>query len=287
MQRAFSRLAVSVALSFAGAAAQDFGAPTLKGEVQTGLAVVARSTAELDDLRTHHKVATSEVRADGVFEFREVPNGSYRLAFTDLGGETLYETFVTVDGLGTSLSVRIPEPRVDRPPSGGVSAQQLMHPPDRKALQAMVSAQKRSSAGDYSGAAEELERAVRISPTYADAYNNLAAQHIRLGQYEKALTEIGRATEIAGPTALGLCNEGMAELALGREKDAMSSVRRSLELDPRSAPAHYLLGNLLARDRRTLKEAAAHLELAAQKFASARAALDSVRNQIVNESAMK
>jgi hypothetical protein len=35
-------------------------------------------------------------------------------------------------------------------------------------------------------------------------------------------------------------------------------VRRSLELDPQYAPAHYVLGGLLARDRRTLIEAVSH-----------------------------
>jgi tetratricopeptide (TPR) repeat protein len=259
--------------------------PLVKGEVETGVALVERSTVELDDLRTHRTAASSDVRTDGTFEFRDVPSGTYRLAFTDSHGEVIYETFVSVDNVGAPLAVRIPEEPVNRPPSGRVSVTQLLHPPDRKAMEAMAAAQKRSDAGDHAGAAEELERAIRVSPGYADAYSNLAAQHIRLGKYELALGEIARSTEIAGPTALGLCNAAVAQLQLGRESQAAESARRSLELDPQYAPAHYLLGGLLGKDRRTLSEAVSHLEQAAQKIPAARAALEQAKGVLAGDEA--
>jgi tetratricopeptide (TPR) repeat protein len=277
---------VTIVFFFGGwsvARPQDLTVPFLRGEVQTGAAPVERSTVELDDPRTHRKVASADVRMDGSFEFRDVPHGSYQLAFTDPRGAVIHETLVSVDGQSAPLIVRIPERPVDRPPAGRVSVTQLLHPPDRKARQATVAAQKRSAAGDYAGAAEDLERAVRISPDYAEAYTNLAAQHIRLRRYEQALGEIARATQLAGPTALALCNAAIAQLALGRESEAVESVRRSLELDPQYAPAHYLLGGLLGKDRRTLSEAVSHLELAAQKIPAARAALDRAKRAMDTE----
>lgn len=288
MRTGFPRLSVTVVFLFGGcvvAQPQALTAPFLKGEVQSGAALVEGSTAELDDQRTHRRVAISDVRADGWFEFRDVPYGPYQLAFTSPRGEVIYETLVSVDGMSAPLAVRIPVQPVNRPPSGPVSVTQLLHPPDRKALQAMLAAQKRSAAGDYAGAAEELERAVRISPGYADAHTNLAAQQIRLGRYQQALDELARATEIAGPTALGLCNAAVAQLSLGREREAAESLHRSLELDPQYAPAHYLLGGLLGQDRRTLSQAVSHLEQAAPKIPAARAALEQARRAMDTEAA--
>ena len=290
MKKEFPRLSVIFVFFLGGwvvAQPQDLTVPFVKGQVETGVAMVERATVELDDPRTHRKVATSDVRSDGLFEFRDVPYGSYQLAFTDPRGVSIYETLVSVDGQSLPLVVRIPDQPVDRPPSGRVSVTQLLHPPDRKALRAMVAAQKRSAAGDYAGAAEELERAVRISPDYADAYANLAAEHIRLGRYEQALSEISRAAAIAGPTALSLCNAAVAQIALGRRDEAVESVRRSLELDPQYGPAHYLLGGMLVKDRRTLREAVSHLEQAAPKIPAARAALEQVRRAMDTEAALR
>jgi tetratricopeptide (TPR) repeat protein len=269
------------------ARAQDLTAPSVKGEVETGAALVERSTVELDDLRAHRTVASSDVGTDGSFEFRNVPYGSYQLAFTDRRGEVIYATLVSVDAQRAPLVVRIPERPVEQPPAGRVSVAQLLHPPDRKALQAMVAAQKLAAAGDYAGAVKELERAVRISPDYADAYTNLAAQHIRLGRYRQALSEIARATQIAGPTALALCNAAVAQWSLGRGNEAVESLRRSIELDPQYAPAHYMLGGVLGKDPRTLSEAVSHLEQAAQTIPAARAALEQAKRDLDTDAALR
>jgi tetratricopeptide (TPR) repeat protein len=103
----------------------------------------------------------------------------------------------------------------------------------------------------------------------------------------QALSEIARATKIARPTALALCNQAVAQLGLGRESAAVESVRRSLELDPHYAPAHYLLGGLLGKDRRTLSEAVSHLEQAAQKMPAARAALEQARRAMATEATLR
>lgn len=83
MRTGFPCLSVTMVFFFGGwlaARPQDLTVPFLKGEVETEAALVERSTVELDDLRTHRKVASADVRMDGLFEFRDVPYGSYQLA---------------------------------------------------------------------------------------------------------------------------------------------------------------------------------------------------------------
>lgn len=114
----------------------------------------------------------------------------------------------------------------------------------------MVSAQRFSESGQAEKAVEELEKAIRISPEYADAYNNLAVQHIRMGRFEEACGELAR---------------------------AIASARAALRLDSGSPQAHLILGSILAQDPRTRAESIPHLERAAETLPSARASLEQVR----------
>ena len=127
-----------------------------------------------------------------------------------------------------------------------------------------MAAQKLSASGEHQKAAEELEKAVRVSPGFAEAWVNLAAQHLHAGLYEQALAELSRAGEIAKPTAVAYYDSAFASFALHRDDDAFRSVRQALRLDPQYPQAHYLLGTHLAADRRTLPEGIAHLEQAYQ-----------------------
>jgi tetratricopeptide (TPR) repeat protein len=159
-----------------------------------------------------------------------------------------------------------------------VSAQELLHPPSRKSLDAFVAARKLSDKGAHQEAAEKLEKAVELSPYYSDAWINLAAQHLYLSRYDEALRELTRAHEIAGPSPVLLSDMAFAEFELGHFAEGLQSVRDALRLDPSYARAHYILGAFLVRDRRTRTEGIAHLERAASALPAAQGELERVRN---------
>ena len=56
---------------------------------------------------------------------------------------------------------------------------------------------------------------VKLSPEFAEAHTNLAAQYLRLGQYEQARGQSTLAMEIAGRNTRDLTNLATAVLALG------------------------------------------------------------------------
>jgi tetratricopeptide (TPR) repeat protein len=237
------------------------------------------STVTLGDLRNQRTFGPVDVGGDGTFEFRRVPCGAYLLTVLD-GGRAVYEDMVSVRGQDAPISVYLPHQETARPPGGPVSVTQLLHPPARKALAAFAAARKLAAAGAHDQAAAQLEKAVGISPDYAEAWVSLAVQHIHLGRYQQALTELARAGGISTPTAPVLGDMAVAQFALGRPDDALRSARLSLQLDPSYPPAHYLLGSLLARDRRTLPEAVGHLEEAARTMPAARANLERARRDL-------
>ena len=284
MSRRFGRLlAAYMPLVFliAGSKAQPVEASEVKVELKSdGGLIAARYVCVLEDMRSHQVVAQSDLQADGTFTLRAVPYGDYQLTITNFEGAPIHQEIVTLSEHGPPLSVYLPKREEQRPPAGPVSVAELQHPPSRKAVAAAVAAQRYSEAGDYRRAAEELEKAVRLSPDFAEAYDNLAVQHIRLGEYQQAVAEIGRAMQIARPGPAQLCNLAYAQIQLREYGEAIETARAALWLDRNYAQAHFLLGFVLARDRRTLPEALPHLELAAQTLPSAGTVLGLARKAL-------
>lgn len=250
-------------------------ADAVRGELSINPPAAVRAELTLSDLHGQ-KVATAPAGADGSFEFRRVPYGQYRLTVSDGDERPIHEEFITIHEQQPPIEIHVALPDKPRPGSGSVSAQELMHPPSKKAVKAVEAAQRLAEAGDHESAVEQLQKAVRLSPGYADAWTNLGAEHINLKQYEQAVRELTRASEIR-PSTIILCDMAYAQFALHRYAEGTQSAREAVRLDPASAPAHYLLGTFLERDRRTLGEAIAHLEIAARSMPSARAELDRAR----------
>ena len=153
----------------------------------------------------------------------------------------------------------------------------MQHPPAPRARRAFASARKSLGSGDYGRAAGELEKAIRISPEYADAYHDLAVLHIRAGHYEQAIGELRQAIHMGGPRAKALSNLSYAQARLQRRFEAIASAREALKVDPAYAPAHFMLGSMLAADLLTVREAISHLERAAESMPAARKILEMVR----------
>lgn len=253
-------------------------APVVKGEIETSQPMVAGYTIQLIDSR-HSTSSTSDIRADGEFEFRQIPYGSYMVTVTDGRGEPVYEGNIDVGGSSAPFIIKLPQSETARPGTGTVSVQQLQHPPARKAFAAMRTAQNFSEAGDSEKAIEWLEKAIAISPDYSDAWVNLAARHLAMGRYRQAIDETRHAIALAGPSAMTLCNIAYAQALLGRQAEAKQSAEEALSLKPNDVHTHYILGLILYMSHADDAEAVRHLQLAAPTIAGARAALTRILGQ--------
>ena len=233
----------------------------------------------IEGATTHTEISQTDVRGDGSFEFRDIPNGDYTLHVTGPFGLTLCQQFVTIHDHMPELDVRLPERESHGAGAGAatVSVKQLVHPPDKKAVHAFESALRLSSAGKYDDAVSELEKAIRISPEFAAAHTNLAVQHFRLGRFEESIAESARAIQIGGPDPRNLCNLASAQARLHRFAAAEKSARAALRLDSSFLKANLILGSVLTNHPATRGEGIIHLEKAAAEFASARQFLEQLR----------
>jgi tetratricopeptide (TPR) repeat protein len=274
-------LALSAVLCAAGQAKpfvnNDQEAPVLKGEIETSQPSVDGYTIQLYDFSRHSTLSTSEIRSDGEFEFHQMPYGSYMVTVTNARGESVYQGSVDVGGRQAPFIIRLPNEEKPRPVSGTISVKQLQHPPGRKAFEALLAAQKFAEAGDNEKALESTERAIAISPDYADAWVNLGARHIGMGRYRQAIVETRHAIELAGPSSMTLCNLAYAQSLLGSQAEARQSAEEALRLKPDDARAHYVLGLILYVSHAPDREVVRHLQLAAATIAGARAALAKIQ----------
>jgi len=246
------------------------------------LVMPARESAQglfvgMEDTTSHSQVHRVDCTMDGSFEFRSVPTGEYVLQVTNTHGDTVYQQFFTVHEHMDEVRVVLPQSGPVPAKAEKVSVTQLLHPPDKKAVQAFHAAGRLADSGKYADAVSELEKAIKISPEFGQAYTNLAVQHMRMQLYEEAAAETKRAMEIGGPDPINLCNLAFAQFQLHRYDESEANARASLRLDSGYLQAHLVLGTVLALNPAARLEAMQHLKLAATRFASAQKTLDALR----------
>lgn len=269
--------ALSAVLCAAGPAISQMSsgqeAAVVKGEIENSQPNLDGYTIQLYNLDRHSTLTASAIRPDGEFEFRRMPYGSYLVTVTSPHGDPVYQGSVIVGSTGEPIIIRLPNEEINRPISGTISVKQLQHPPTRKAIDAARTAQKFSEGGDYSQAVEALQKAISLSPDYADAWMNLGAQHLHLGAYGQSIEETRHAMELAGPSAPALDNLAAAFTLSGRDGEARDAAEQALHLKPDDPHANYILGVILYRLDANDAEAVRHLRVAAPTVAGARAAL--------------
>ena len=102
--------------------------------------------------------------------------------------------------------------------------------------------------------------AVELDPQFAAAYAHLARALNKLGRRDEAASLYQQAATLAkDPATLNLIAESLQEEQQWQNSEPI--IKRSLELDPRGAPALYMLGRMLVVFKR-FQEAEPHLKLA-------------------------
>ena len=241
---------------------------------------------QLMDLSQHSTVSSAYMDGSGVFTFPTVPEGQYIARVIDSTGRIVTEELICFDGIQPVLHIDPPlQSPMDRPTGERVSVRQLLHPPTKDAIKAFKKAGKYSDNKQYQKAAEQLQKAVQLSPDFAQAHTNLAAQYLRLARYEESLRESQRGMEITSPNPRDLVNAALANWALGRAPAALRCAWEAIKMDKDSVGGHMVVGSLLSMHPETLAEGIQHLELvadkspaAAQNLSKARALLAATKN---------
>lgn len=168
-------------------------------------------------------------------------------------------------------------------PGETVSARELLIP--SKAMKELQRSQNAFLSGDVRSSARHLERALEIYPNYLEAHNNLGSRYIDLHEYGKAAAEFQKAIDLDPRVMQPFNNLSVALFLLQRYPDAEIAARRALDLDPHNSTAQYMLGCILATEKRNPSEAMGLLRQTEVEFPDARLLLAQIllRQGAVNE----
>jgi Flp pilus assembly protein TadD len=100
--------------------------------------------------------------------------------------------------------------------------------------------------GNIAGAIVAYDRATELVPSLTEAWFRAGALAYALGHREEAIGCFRHAAATGGKTSFGRLGKVRALLTEDRHQEAERVLRKTLALDPGSAMAHDLLGNLLS-----------------------------------------
>jgi tetratricopeptide (TPR) repeat protein len=166
-----------------------------------------------------------------------------------------------------------PVPRV-RPQAETIAVHDLLIP--AAAVKEFQRSEKAVHSGNFQAAAEHLQKALQIDPTFVQAHNNLGASYLQLNQYESAVAEFRRAIELNTKMQEPYRNMGLGLFLLRRYPEAELAARQAMQLDPRRGHAQYTLGRILAAEGSSSAEAEQLLHESLGEFPEARLPLAQV-----------
>ncbi len=149
-----------------------------------------------------------------------------------------------------------------------ISLGELRIPP--KAIKEIQRSQTALWSGDVRSSAAHLERALQIYPHSLEVHNNLGSRYIELHEYEKAAAEFHKAIDIDPRIMQPFNNLSVAFFLLQRYPDAETAARRALDLDPHNPTSRYMLGCILAMEKRNSPEAMEMLRQTKREFPDSR-----------------
>lgn len=100
-------------------------------------------------------------------------------------------------------------------------------------------------AGDSRGAIPHYEEAIRLRPTYAEAWSNLGLAQAQQGDLGGATSSLQEAVRLKPEYSAGWSNLGMIRARRGQTGEAIGAYREALRLQPANADAHGNLGATL------------------------------------------
>jgi len=90
----------------------------------------------------------------------------------------------------------------------------------------------RGYGGESEKAIADFLEALRLSPTFAEAFNNLAGMHADTGRYKDALFTVSKAISLMPQDATVLRNRGWLFAVLKQYSNALDDLNRSLGIQP-------------------------------------------------------
>ncbi len=239
---------------------------TIRGKVIVGNSRDVDQRVEVRlERATMQLIQTAYTDSAGSFEFRSLAPGSYYVTVSVDGYEPVRQQVEVFNNFGTAnVTIFVNKATGDsRSRLSGLDAEdpdvidisQMKENLPKKAVQDYEKAMDEKKKGRMESAVKLLEDAIHVAPKFYNAHSNLGMLYQTLKRYPEAETEYKRSRELNTKSEKPLVNLGslyIEEAELQKENaeltgqildQALDALEAAVKLNPRSAPAYFLLGS--------------------------------------------
>jgi len=226
----------------------------------------------LMEAATRKAVDRAFVGADGTFEFRNLPSGSYIAELAVSSGDPILSLTVSLNTSGDRIELRLSGHKAVLP-TGTVSVRELQHPMSAKSKRMFAAAQKASEKGEYLKAVDILRGALTDPAAEGYARMNIGVAYVRAGEAATAVPELKEAARLMPGDAVARTNFAYALLLARRVDEAEVEARGALRLDKNNSKARWVLGSILLAKGSRVEEGVEDLRFASREIPKARVLL--------------
>jgi Flp pilus assembly protein TadD len=253
------------AMSYPG----DHETGVVRGQISSDNAHVGLLTVELVG-QVRAGVISASVQTGGEFEFHGVAPGAYHLRLTGAAGTVVHEEPVLITGGYQNLIIQMPNKRKGTGPTDAtVSIRQLQHKVPLDAQKEFGKGKAASTKGDQSNALDHFQKAVKLDPEFADAFNGIGVTYAALGQLQQAADQFQKAIDLVPDHPAAAANLSIMLCKLEHYREAGAMARRALKLDPGLLKVRFVLGMSLVTEGGDKAEALDNLQRAADEIPKA------------------
>jgi Flp pilus assembly protein TadD len=215
-----------------GDTAGSGGGQSIQGRVyfpDRGEGKTVRITLESPDVGTRSTVTDP----DGVFIFNSLRSNTYQITVEGGADYQTHRESVVLEGTPVSKMVIHLQYKAGAGPLAGVPDAAL------KLFQKGVDA---STKNDNATAADQLQQAITLHPTFGLAQNELGMVYLRQGEVDKAIESFVAAQKNLSTSPMPFLNHGIALIEQKKFGDARKPLQEALKRNDKLATAHMYLG---------------------------------------------
>jgi tetratricopeptide (TPR) repeat protein len=201
------------------------------------------------------------IYADGSFQFKKIPEGLYKITISSQDGRQEQRTIEVRPAFADSrgriaVKIEVPVTRAPTDPFKVGVAALAVSPKAAEELQRAYNAR-----GDIEKARQHLQKAIDISPNFAEALNSLGTIYYHKKDFAKAAELFQRGIAANPDFYPAQVNLGGALISLGSYDRALAANLKAVEMRPNDSLSQAQLGQTFFHLKR-YDEALAHLETA-------------------------
>ncbi len=244
-----------------GLGAAEMHAQATVGGVISGRVTGIRGQPQslLVRLMAEGEIPAGEMYTDsnGTFSFRGLPNGTYWVEAQASGYQPVRQTVALDLRVNPRVVVNLSLEPVNDETKGGeetiadssgnhiLKSRNAGPAPsfDGKALSEFKKGNKLEQEGNLAAAADHYQLALKVSPNFYPALNNLGAIYLRQKDVARAKQAFLRSLELNPEDGEAYVNLGHALYEEGQYRAAIERLEEGLKRSPRSAVGHFFLGS--------------------------------------------